>query len=119
MKDLAPVALAGFGAGLFAAQMPSPLMAFGGIIALIGIILPDLRLHLRFGLPGRTTLVVTRERGRARRVYAPAVLGCLMGGAAGFAPLPTSITLMDLGLAVGVIASLSYRIETPQTRAAR
>lgn len=119
MKDLAPVALAGFGAGLFAAQMPSPLMALGGVVALIGIILPDLRLHFRIGLPGRTTLVVTRERGMARRVYAPAVLGCLMGGAAGLAPLATSITLMDLGLAVGVLASLTYRLENTGTETAR
>jgi hypothetical protein len=119
MRHIAPLMLAGFGAGLFAAQMPSPIMALGGLITLFGIALQGLHLHLRLALTGGRVLDLSHRPAAAGPVYTPAFVGVAFGGGISLAPLGPCIALASLGAVALALASLTYRIDQPGRHPAR
>lgn len=113
MRDLAPILLAGYGAGLFAAAMPHPAMALGGILTLIGLGLMGLSLEVTLQLRGLPPLHLSRRPGNAAATYAPALLGCALGGLTCLAPTGPALGLALAVLLANLVASLGPRFAAP------
>ena len=108
MRQLAPILLAGYGAGMLAAAMPHPAMALGSILTLIGLGIMGLSLEVTLQIRELPPLHLSRQPGSATATYAPALLGCALGGLTSLAPAGPA-----LGLALAVlVASLGPRFAT-------
>lgn len=113
MSRIAPLLLAGYGAGLFATYASPLALALGGLTVLLAIGLAQTGIDVTTRIGGGPTLRLSRVPGTAANALRIAPLGLVAGGLTGFVSLTGSGTLIATVLTVaasGTLASLNPRL---------